>query len=236
MIDAADLAVAAAAPPEHEEATRLRVQAHVLGAGLLRRLGYKDLAWMLLHRARPGAREPLLVLVEEVQLLIDLGLPEYALARAERAQDAGAGQELVPLTALAQVMAGRRRIAEQLLDTAAAQAASARDLATVDAARAAVAVECGDSEEAGDHVRGVDQGLLDGARRSGLLVVAAAAAARQDHTEQATARLLEADAVAPLRLRLDPLARDLVAALAVRTAGTSQAAEVGNLAERAGLR
>ncbi|MFD4764416.1 hypothetical protein ACFWOJ_38095 [Streptomyces sp. NPDC058439] len=31
------------------------------------------------------------VLVEEVRLLIDLGLLEYALARAERAEDGGAG-------------------------------------------------------------------------------------------------------------------------------------------------
>ncbi|MEV6840028.1 helix-turn-helix transcriptional regulator [Streptomyces sp. NPDC051133] len=236
LIDAADLAVAAAARPEAEEANRLRVQAHVLGAGLLRRLGYKDLAWMLLHRARPGIGEPLPVLVEEVHLLIDLGLPEYALARAERAQDAGAGQELVPLTALAQAMAGRRRYAERLLDTAAAQAESAGDRATMDAARAAVAIECGDPEAAVDHVRAVDQRLLEGASRSSLLVVAAAAEARQDHTEQAVARLLEADSAAPFRLRLDPLARDLVATLAVRTTGTYQAAAVGNLAERAGLR
>ncbi|WP_307517516.1 helix-turn-helix domain-containing protein [Streptomyces umbrinus] len=236
LIDAADLAVSTAAPREHEEANRLRVQAHVLGAGLLRRLGYKDLAWMLLHRARPGVQEPLQVLVEEVHLLIDLGLPEYALSRAGRAQEAGAGQELVPLTAQAQAMAGRRRHAERLLDTAAAQAANARDVAVVNAARAAVAVECGDPEEAGAHVRAVDQDLLDDAPRSSLLVVAAAAAARQDHAGQAATRLLEADAAAPSRLRLDPLARDLVAALAVQTAGTSQAAAVGNLAESAGLR
>ncbi|MGA5506970.1 hypothetical protein [Streptomyces umbrinus] len=103
----------------------------------------------------------------------------------------------------------------------------------MDAARATVAVECGDPEEAGAHVRAVDQDLLDGAPRSSLLVVAAA---RQDHAGQAATRLLEADAAAPSRLRLDPLARDLVAALTVQTAGTSQAAAVGNLAEFAGLR
>ncbi|MFD9434159.1 hypothetical protein [Streptomyces sp. NPDC060002] len=77
LIEAADRALAAAAGPGREEAVRLRVDAHVLAAGLLRRLGYKDLAWMLLHRARPGTREPLPVLVEEVRLLNDFGLSQH---------------------------------------------------------------------------------------------------------------------------------------------------------------
>jgi tetratricopeptide (TPR) repeat protein len=131
LIDAADRAMAAAAGPGWEEAVRLRVDAHELAAGLLRRLGYKDLAWMLLHRARPSTREPLPVLVEEVRLLIDLGLPEYALARADRAEEAGADWELLALAAVAQAMAGRRPEAEQLLATAAERADGAREAALV---------------------------------------------------------------------------------------------------------
>ncbi|AVH55600.1 MULTISPECIES: helix-turn-helix domain-containing protein [Streptomyces] len=234
LIDAADHALAATAGPGREEAVRLRVDAHVLAAGLLRRLGYKDLAWMLLHRARPGTREPLPVLVEEVRLLIDFGLPEYALARAERAEDAGADWELPALAAVAQAMAGRRPEAERLLATAAERAADARESALVIAARAAVAAEVGDAAGAADHVRAADHAALDGAHRSSLLVVAAAAEARQDRADQAAVRLFEADAAAPLRLRLDPLARDLVAALTDRT--TVQTAAVRDLAERAGLR
>ncbi|MGW2051837.1 helix-turn-helix domain-containing protein [Streptomyces sp. NPDC001858] len=125
LIDAADLAVTAATPPGRGETIRLRVQAHVLGAGLLRRLGYKDLAWVMLHRARPGTGEPLPVLVEEVHLLIDLGFPEYALARAERVQGTGAGQET-----------GRHRSGPH-----ACQAASAVELACWDLASRAAGVK-----------------------------------------------------------------------------------------------
>ncbi|MEU3029384.1 helix-turn-helix domain-containing protein [Streptomyces incarnatus] len=234
LIEAADRAMAAAAGPGRDEAARLRVDAHVLAAGLLRRLGYKDLAWMLLHRASTGTREPLPVLVEGVRLLIDLGLPEYALARADRAEDAGADWQLSVLAAVAQAMAGRRPEAERLLATAAERADGARESALVIAARAAVAAEVGDAAEAADHVRVADHAALDGAHRSSLLVVAAAAEARQGRADEAAARLVEADAAAPLRLRLDPFARDLVAALNDRT--TVHTAAVRDLAERAGLR
>ncbi|MFE5094630.1 helix-turn-helix domain-containing protein [Streptomyces sp. NPDC056638] len=236
LIEESDHAVVTDSPPGREEAVQLRVQVHVLGAGLLRRLGYKDLAWMLLHRARPGTREPLPVLVEEVRLLIDLGLPEYALARAERAEDGGAGWKLPALAAVAQAMAGRRPEAERLLATAAERASDARESALVVAARAAVAAEHGDAEEAAGHASAADLAALDGAQRSRLLTVAAAAEARQDRADQAAACLVEADAAAPLRLRLDPFARELAAALAARTTDTLQAAAVRDLAERAGLR
>ncbi|UQA93726.1 helix-turn-helix domain-containing protein [Streptomyces halobius] len=236
LIETADHTVATAPAAGQEEAMRLRVEAHVLGAGLLRRLGYKDLAWMLLHRARPGTREQLPVLVEEVRLLIDLGLPEYALARAERAEDAGAGWEMPVLAAVAQAMAGRRQQAERLLATAAGRATSARELAMVVAARAAVAAEYGDAEEAVGHARAADLAALSGAHRSRLLTVAAAAEARQDRADQAAARLVEADAAAPLRLRLDPFAREVIAVLAARTSDTALATAVRSLAERAGLR
>ncbi|MFD8733473.1 helix-turn-helix domain-containing protein [Streptomyces sp. NPDC059618] len=234
LIEAADRALAAAAGPARDEAVRLRVDTHVLAAGLLRRLGYKDLAWMLLHRASTATREPLPVLVEEVRLLIDLGLPEYALARADRAEDAGADWELSALAAVAQAMAGRRLEAERLLATAAERADGARESALVIAARAAVAAEVGDATEAADHARAADHAALDGAHRSSLLVVAAAAEARQDRADEAAARLVEADATAPLRLRLNPFARDLVAALNDRT--TVHTVAVRDLAERAGLR
>ncbi|KOU43572.1 helix-turn-helix domain-containing protein [Streptomyces sp. WM6378] len=236
LIEMADRAVATVPASGREEAVRLRVQGHVLGAGLLRRLGYKDLAWMLLHRARSGARQPLPVLVEEVRLLIDLGLPEYALVRAERAADVGAGWELPVLAGFARAMVGHRQQADRLLATAAQRAAGARELAVVVAARAAVAAEHGDAGEAIEHARAADQAALGGAQRSRLLTVAAAAEARQCHVDRAAALLVEADAVAPLRLRLDPFARDLVAALAARTLDTVQVSAVRNLAERAGLR
>ncbi len=237
LIEAADaVVVAAASAAGREEAVQLRVQAHVLGAGLLRRLGYKDLAWMLLHRARPGTSEPLPVLVEEVRLLIDLGLPEYALARAERAEGAGAGRDLAVLAAVAQAMAGERQRAELLLAAAAERSEGAQEFAMVVAARAAVAVEYGDAEEAVSHAYAADLAALSGAQRSQLLVVAASAEARRGRPDQAAARLVEADTAAPLRLRLDPFARELLAALTTRADDAAQAVAVWNLAEQVGLR
>ncbi|WP_078962074.1 helix-turn-helix domain-containing protein [Streptomyces hygroscopicus] len=234
LIEATDRAVAVASSvSEREEVNRLRVQAHLLGSGLLRRLGYKDLAWGLLHRAGPGTRERLPVLVEEVRLLIDLGLPEHALTRATRAGDADTGWELSALGAVAQAMAGRRLEAEKFLATASARAADAQESALVFAARAAVAVEFGDAAEAADHARAADQVGLGGAHRSSLLITAAAAEARQSRSDEAAIHLVEADAEASLRLRLAPFARDLIVALTNRT--TSQIEAIRALAARAGL-
>ncbi|ASQ97810.1 helix-turn-helix domain-containing protein [Streptomyces sp. 11-1-2] len=235
LIESTDRAVLiASSVSEREAANRLRVQAHLLGSGLLRRLGYKDLAWVLLQRARPDTRETLPVLVEEVRLLIDLGLPEHALTRAARAGDADTGWELSALGAVAQAMAGRRLEAEEFLATATARAADTQESALVFAARATVAVEFGDSAEAADHARAADQAGLGGAHRSSLLITAAAAEARQGRSDQAAIHLVEADAESPLRLRLAPFARDLIVALTNRT--TTQAEAIRDLAERAGLR
>ncbi|MEV5778035.1 helix-turn-helix domain-containing protein [Streptomyces antimycoticus] len=235
LFEATDRAVViASSASEREEANRLRVQAHLLGSGLLRRLGYKDLAWVLLQRARPDTRETLPALVEEVRLLIDLGLPELALTRAARAGDADTGWELSALGAVAQAMAGRRLEAEEFLATATARAADTQESALVFAARATVAVEFGDTVDVADHARTAAQAGLGGAHRSSLLITAAAAEARQGRSDQAVIHLVEADAEAPLRLRLAPFARDLIAALTNRT--TTQAEAIRDLAERAGLR
>lgn len=235
LIEVTDRAVViASSAAEREEANRLRVQAHLLSSGLLRRLGYKDLAWVLLHRARLRTRESLPVLVEEVRLLIDLGLPEHALTRAARAGDADTGWELSALGAVAQAMAGRRLEAEKFLATASARAADAQESAVVITARAAVAAELGDAAEAADHARAADQAGLGGAHRTSLLITAATAEARQGRSDQAAIHLAEADAEAPLRLRLAPFARDLIVALTNRT--TTQAEAIRDLAERAGLR
>ncbi|MFC5800763.1 helix-turn-helix domain-containing protein [Streptomyces formicae] len=236
LIRAADQVVPVLPSAGREQGEQLRVQAHVLAAGLLRRLGYRDLAWMMLHRARPGVAEPLPVLVEEVRLLIDLGLPEYALARAARAEGAGDDTDLRVLTAFAQAMAGRRRRAEELLSAAARRAVDEQSLATVAAARAAVAVEHGAPDEAAEHARAAESAALSPAARSRLLRVAAAAAARQGDTAQAITDLAEAEAAAPLRLRLDPFARELIAALPARASNQAQAEVLARLAERTGLR
>jgi len=55
---------------------RVRVEVHVTAANLMRRLGYPDLAWLLLHRAAPGQSRSGDILTAEVRLLLDLGWPE----------------------------------------------------------------------------------------------------------------------------------------------------------------
>lgn len=233
LIEATDRMVAAGGPG-HARASRLRGEVCALGAGLLRRLGYRDLAWLLLRRSRPGQGGPVPAAVpaEEVRLLLDLGSPERALAHIDRAD---AGGELTASAAVAHAMAGRRHRAEALLSAAAAQAESEREAAFVRISQAVVAAECGDPAEAVARADGVDAAALDGAHRAGLLAVAAAAEARRGRIGAAADKLIAADAAAPMRLRLDPFARELAAALTARTAGTGRERAVRELAERTAL-
>lgn len=235
LIRLADQVVAGDPAAGRERAARLRVSGYVAAAGLLRRIGYRDLAWMLLHRARPGTAEPLPVLVEEVRLLLDLGLPEYALARAMRAEDAGRHPDLPVLVAFAHAMAGRREEADRLLSAAERQAPDARHVAAVSAARAAVAIEHGAPDEAADHAHAAELGALERAGQVHLLMVTAAAEARRGRIGQAVSRLVTADELAPLRLRLDPFARELLSMLPARAAAADTEA-LSRIATHAGLR
>ncbi|MFJ4774597.1 helix-turn-helix domain-containing protein [Streptomyces uncialis] len=224
------------APASDERAQELRVHAHVLAAGLLRRLGYRDLGWTFLHRARPGAPATLPVLLEEVRLLIDLGSPEYALARAARAEHAaGDDAELSALTAFAHAMAGRREQAEQLLAAAVRRARNERDAAVLAVARAAAAVEYGAPAKATEYARAAARTALRPVERAQVQLISAGAAARGGDTARAVADLVEAEAIAPLRVRLDPFARELVFALASRADTPAVADAVRPIAERAGL-
>ncbi|MGX2995519.1 helix-turn-helix domain-containing protein [Streptomyces sp. JNUCC 64] len=224
-------------PASDERAQELRVHAHVLAAGLLRRLGYRDLGWTLLHRARPGAPATLPVLLEEVRLLIDLGAPEYALARAARAEHtAGGNAELSALTAFAHAIAGRREQAERLLTAAVRRAHDERDSATLAVARAAAALEYGAPDEAAEYARAAAaRTALRPVEQAQVLLISAGAAARVGDTVRAAADLVEAEAIAPLRVRLDPFARELLSALASRADTPAVADAVHPIAERAGL-
>ncbi|QDY81090.1 helix-turn-helix transcriptional regulator [Streptomyces qinzhouensis] len=214
---------AAMSPPDHgRRAEHLRVRAHVLAARLLRRLGYRDLAWTFVHRACAGGAEMWVVVAEEIRLLIDLGLPEYAVARADRSEEIGNNAELLILKAFAEAMAGHRLRAGQSLSEAARRAEDKRSVAAVAVARAAVAVEYGAFDEVAEHTGTVDLSVLAPAARAHLLRVTAAAAARRGDIGLAVAALTEADEAAPWRLRLDPFARELIVALLARTSGEGQ--------------
>nr|WP_202523980.1 helix-turn-helix domain-containing protein [Kitasatospora sp. SID7827] len=235
LIRLGDALVEASSVAARQRAAELRVRGHVAAAGLLRRLGYRDLAWTLLHRARPGGPEPVSVLAEEARLLIDMGMPEFALARTERARGVGGGLDLPLLEALANAAAGRRAVAERLLRQALAQAQDARERSAVSAAYAVVAAEAGAADEVVEHARATDLGTMEAAGRARLLVTAASAHTRLGREEIAVRLLVQAEAEAPLRVRLAPFARELLAVLPSRV-DRAAAEEVHWIAERAGMR
>ena len=152
LISAADRVERVAGSATRERAAELRSRAHAVVAGLLRRLGYRDLAWLVLHRVRAGGREgATAVAAEEARLLLDLGLPEQALACAERSGLAPRSVEMSVLVALAHAMAGRPERADVELDAAADLARDPGSLAAVAAARVTVAIEAPDADAASGH-------------------------------------------------------------------------------------
>ncbi|MEV7778489.1 DNA-binding protein [Kitasatospora sp. NPDC088351] len=230
------IAATARSEAGRERAAELRMLGHVAAAGLLRRLGYRDLAWMLLHTARPGGPEPVEVLIEEARLLIDMALPEYALARLQRARAAGGGQGLPLVEALAHAVTGRRETADGLLDQAAGQAEDSRTGAVVAATRVVVAVESGAAHEVVEHARCADLDALEPAWRASVMVAAALAHARLGRLEETAANLAAAEELAPLRVRLDSFARELLAVLPAQTHDPASAETIRRIAERAGVR
>ncbi|ARQ70717.1 hypothetical protein [Streptomyces marincola] len=90
--------------------------------------------------------------------------------------------------------------------------------------RIALAVECGEVDEAAERARTADTAMLDAAGRARMLVAAAAAEARRQAVGRAAAVLREAEEAAPLRLRLDPFARELLIVLPTRAGDAATAA------------
>ena len=143
--------------------------------------------------------------------------------------------ELAALAAIAHAIAGRPGTAAQALDTATHRARSGTGLATLAAARVATAVESGAVNDVPSLLDDVDLASLRPAARADLLVVAAGAAARRGAVGDAATRLAEADRMAPLRVRLDPFARDLLAVLPSRSEDPDVARTLRALADLAGL-
>ncbi len=194
---------------DRDRADEFRAHTHAVAAGLARRLGYPDLAWSLLHAA--GGRRPQATVAEEVRLLLDLGMPEHALARAQRGESADV--ELSCLAALVHAVAGRPRKAARVLDAAEGAADLVGARAAIGASRVAVLVEAGEWGAALDAGRQVDQEALTPARQTPLLIALATAAARHGVREAAALALDTAEALAPWLARLDPFARELRAIL-----------------------
>ncbi|WP_435057772.1 hypothetical protein [Streptomyces sp. bgisy060] len=188
--------------------------AYVAAAGLLRRLGYRDLAWSLLHRAGPGTGGDQLAAAEEIRLLTSMGLPETAADRAAQHLATALSVELLCAAALAHASAGRRRQVEALLGQAGDRVDGETDAAEVAVARAGTAMQFGVLDEVLELE--ATAASMPPARRADLLLFGAQAWARGSDAVRAAESLAAAEDVAPLYIRLDPLARELLHALRSR--------------------
>lgn len=232
VIASVDHLAAEASGAAAERLEGVRVDVHVAASGLLRRLGYRDLAWLLLHRAAPGRTEPVAVLAEEVRLLLDLGWPEYALARAERVP---ANSELNLLMASAHAMAGRPESAHELLDACVLDVETPQCQAAVAGSRVTVAVETREFERATGLYDAVELDALGPADQVVLSISASSAFARTGDMRRAVELLVGAHEQAPLRFALDPFARELLAALPERIADPTGAGKLRDIAMLAGV-
>ncbi|MFJ6783833.1 helix-turn-helix domain-containing protein [Streptomyces yangpuensis] len=210
-----------------------RTTAYVAGSGLLRRLGYRDLAWSLLQQAEvadPGEDH---VLVEEVRLLVSMGLAEQAIIRAERFRGARPSVELTCATGLAHAVARQEEKAARLLEEAASRAADVPGTTEVAVTRAAFALESRSLEEL-LALEVSDSPVAPAGKRAALLLFSAAAWARRGDTGRAAERLAAAEGAAPLYLRLEPLARELLHVLTARSSTAASGALLARVAEQLG--
>jgi transcriptional regulator with XRE-family HTH domain len=209
--------------PLAERLKRAEIDVYVAASGLVRRLGYWDLAWSLLRRAAPGVPEPMEVRAERLRLLLDLGWPDQVTGCAERTRDGGAPMLSV---ALAHAMAGRTERACALLDARAADDGSAPGHAAVAVTRVSVAVEAEKWEHAAELIDAVERTALAPAEQVDFAIVASSVSARAGDTRRAANLLLEAHEEAPLRLSISPFARELLAVLPGRIADPGLAASL----------
>ncbi|MFD4078000.1 DNA-binding protein [Streptomyces bacillaris] len=199
---------------EGPDARAARTVAYVAAAGLLRRLGYRDLAWSLLHRAGPGADGDQLSASEEIRLLTSMGLPETAADRATQHLATMLSVELLCAAALAHASAGRRHQAEALLGQAGDRVDGEVEAAEVAVATAGSAMQFGVLDEVLEMEAAAVS--MPPARRADLLLFAAQARARGTDADRAAESLAAAEDTAPLYIRLDPLARELLHTLRSR--------------------
>lgn len=93
----------------------------------------------------------------------------------------------------------------------------------------------GDFGAAAEYATAAEPQRLTPATRTTLLVNLATTAARTGRTDEAAGYLEQAEATAPLRLLLDPFARELLAALPTRITDPEVVGRLRAVAQRAGL-
>ncbi|MFF8786739.1 DNA-binding protein [Streptomyces sp. NPDC015125] len=219
----------AAASGDHQETVTARHLAYVAAAGLLRRLGYRDLAWSLLQRTRLTDIGDQAAEAEEVRLLTSMGMPGAAGDRAEQHAATVRSVGLLCAAAFAHAAAGQRQHAEQLLEEAAGRVTIEAEAAEVTVARAGSAMQFGDWDQVLELEAAAAS--MPSARRADLLLLVASIWARRGEIGPAIQRLAAAEESAALYVRLDPLARELLCALRARA---RDAAGVRVLARMAG--
>ncbi|MFF4187188.1 DNA-binding protein [Streptomyces sp. NPDC001691] len=218
---------------EGPDARAARTFVYVAAAGLLRRLGYRDLAWSLLHRAGPGVGGDQFAASEEIRLLTSMGLPETAADRATQHLATARSVELLCAAALAHASAGRRHQAEALLGQAGDRVGGEVEAAEVAVATAGSAMQFGVLDEVLE-LEAV-AASMPSARRADLLLFGAEAWARGTDADRAAESLAAAEDVAPLYIRLDPLARELLHALRSRVRDANGSGLLVRMAGRFGM-
>ncbi|MFE7113701.1 DNA-binding protein [Streptomyces sp. NPDC057575] len=225
----------AAGPPQHGDVdcgfAAHCAAAHVAVSRLLRRIGYRDLAWSVLAQASPPAEAGSAVLGEEVRLLLDMGQAELAVARAARAEAYASAEVVLPL-AVARAALGHEVESERLLLSAQEKAVGSQQRSQVASAGAFVAAERGAYDRVLD--RAAVAICLPASDRSALLVLTASARARLGCYGAAAKDLATAESIAPMHTRLDPLARELVSLLPARAQEHAEA--LGAMAARFGVK
>lgn len=186
-------------------------RALLLASRLMRRVGFVDLAWLLVDQARRQPDAAGAVLADEVRLLAEVGFVDLALLRVSAGGQGAEACEPLLAAAWCRAVSGAAVQADAAL-VAAAAAATRDEHDEVVLVRAECALELGHPEEAaellGDPCEVGESGRSVVVRRCTLAGLAAGRLGRYHACADA---LEQAFALAPLRAGADPYVRELLA-------------------------
>lgn len=255
-----DLHAVAAGSEHRQRALQQIVLASQVAVLWLKNLNAADLAWVAADRGRQAAlrlEDPLwnaIASFSVAQGLLSLG------AYSRAGQVATAASDTVPRdsreglqvygmqclnAAFAAVAAGRREDAETPLREARAAAARTGECnsfwlafgpVNVELWRLAIAVETGEGGRAVEIGSRIDPDLIPvRSRRSSYFVDLGRALAQAGHRNDALRALLQAETLAPVRVRNNPFAREIVSDLMRRALHSAGGIELRGMAHRMGV-
>ncbi|HEX5495231.1 MAG TPA: helix-turn-helix transcriptional regulator [Mycobacteriales bacterium] len=254
-------AVAAGDGPDGQLALRKIVLVAQVAVLWLKNLNAADLAWIAADRGRQAAlrvEDPLWSAVAAfsvAQGLLSLGANTGAAQIAEAASDSvprdtEEGLQVYGMqcltAAFSAVASGRRQDADTPLAEARRVASRTGDCnafwlafgpVNVDLWRLSIAVEAGEAGRAIEIGNGIDPRQIPvRSRRSSYHVDLGRALAQARRREDALRALLEAESLAPVRVRNNPFAREIVSDLLRRAQMSAGGAELRRMAHRMGVR